>query len=193
MDDNLKYLESLQLGNEAGLCHFMSTFGGSLRFFAFNITKNKEVAEEIVSESFYKLWQDRQKIISLEHIKSFLYLVTRNACYDFVGSAYQNRISLDQDNLPDMECTSNLLNDIIYAELIGQIVSELENLPAQQAEIFKMSFIQGMETQEICETLGTTSSNVYYAKSKALATLRIIFREKDISLYLTFIAALYFN
>lgn len=183
MDSNLKYLEFLKLGDEAGLRYFMTSLGGPLRFFAFNITKNKEVSEEIVSEAFYKLWQDREKILSQEHIKSYLYLVTRNASYDFVGSAYHTSMSLEHDSLPEMEGSSNLLNHIIYTELIEQIVSELCNLPAQQAEIFKMSYIQGMETQEICETLGTTTSNVYYAKSKALANLRLIFREKDISLY----------
>ncbi|MBE8719796.1 hypothetical protein C4F40_03515 [Sphingobacterium sp. Ka21] len=44
-----------------------------------------------------------------------------------------------------------------------------------------------MDTQEICETLGTTVSNVYYARSKSLSALRLIFKEKDISLYTAFL------
>lgn len=184
MKNYLKYVDTLRLGQESGLRYFMTQLGASLRFFAFQITKNKEVSEEIVSESYYKLWQDRHKVLSAEHIKSYLYLVTRNACYDFIGSSYHKSAVSEDDALLDIEePNADLLTQIIYTELIEQIVEELNSLPKQQAEVFRMSYLEGMDTQEICDALGTTTSNVYYARSKALAALRIIFKEKDISLY----------
>lgn len=184
MKDYTKYLDFFRLGDESGLSYIMSQLGASLRFFAFQITKDKEVSEEIVSEAFYKLWLDRDKIISYEHIKSYLYLVTRNACYDFVGSSYHTSTSNVSDHLLDIQGSNgDLLTQIIYVELLEQIARELENLPKQQAEVFRMSYLEGMETQEICDALGTTTSNVYYAKSKAISALRTIFKEKDISLY----------
>lgn len=184
MKNHLKHVDTLRLGEESGLRYFMSQLGATLRFFAFQITKNKEVSEEIVSESFYKLWQDRRKVMSAEHIKSYLYLVTRNACYDFIGSSYHKSAVSEDDALLDIEePNADLLTQIIYTELIEQIVEELNSLPKQQAEVFRMSYLEGMDTQEICDALGTTTSNVYYARSKALAALRIIFKEKDISLY----------
>jgi RNA polymerase sigma-70 factor (ECF subfamily) len=162
----------------------MSQFGEQLRFFAYRITNNKEISEEIVSESFYKLWQGREKAVSVEAIKSFLYLITRNACYDYTGSAYQRRTVLEQEYVLDREVfVPDILSHIIYAELIGQIVAELENLPKQQAEVFRMSYLEGMKTEEICEKLGTSATSVYFARSKALSTLRMAFKEKNISLY----------
>lgn len=175
----------LRIGDEAGLRHFMSHFGDSLRFFAFKITKNKELSEEIVSETFYKLWQRREKAESTEWVKSFVYLVTRNACYNYTGSLAHKTIVFGDEEMSDVaDVNSDILTQIIYVELIEQIVGELKNMPEQQAAVFRLSYLEGMDTREICEALGTTASTVYFAKSKALSTLRMIFKEKDISLYI---------
>lgn len=176
----------LQTGNEVGLRYFMRQHGEKLRFFAYKITKNKEVSEEIVSESFCKLWQGREKAVSVEGIQSFLYLVTRNACYDHIDSSYHKTIDLEEEPLWDLiDSKSSILTHIIYTELINQIVAELDKLPKQQADVFRLSYLESMDTQEICKILGTTPSNVYFAKSKAVSTLRLIFKEKNISLYTT--------
>ena len=183
-----EYLQMLQAGNEVGLRYFMSQYGEQLRFFAYKITKDKEVSEEVVSESFYKLWQGREKAVSVEAIQSFLYLITRNACYDHIGSSYHKTVDLGEELLWDkVEKKADILTHIIYVELIEQIVVELDKLPRQQAEVFRLSYIEGMDTQEICDTLGTTASNVYFARSKAVSALRLIFKEKDISLYIGFL------
>lgn len=188
MKDDLKYVEILCLGHELGLQYFIGQLGEPLHFFAYKITKNKEVSEEIVSESFCKLWQRREKMTSYECIKSFLFLVTRNACYDHMGSAYQKKISLSHNDWTSIQGKDgDMLGQIIYVELIMQIAEELEKLPKQQADVFRMSYLEGMDTKEICDVLDTTASTVYFARSKALSTLRMIFKEKDINLYMTFL------
>lgn len=184
MTQDSKYLQQVQLGQESGLKYFMSRYGEQLRFFAYKITKNKEVSEEVVSESFCKLWQGREKAVSVEAMKSFLYLITRNACYDYIGSSYHKTVDLGEDLLWDIvEKRTDILTHIIYTELIDQVVVELDKLPKQQADVFRMSFLEGMKTEEICKTMGTSANNVYFARSKALSVLRIAFKEKDISLY----------
>lgn len=186
--ESRKYLDMLRAGEEDGLLFFMLQYGEQLRFFAYKITKNREASEEIVSESFYKLWQGREKAVSVEAIKSFLYLTIRNACYNHVGSSYHKTVDLREELLGDMvETRTDILTHIIYTELIDQIVAELDTLPTQQAEVFRLSYLEGLGTLEICETLGTTASNVYFARSKALSALRLIFKEKDISFYTAFL------
>ncbi len=188
MKDDLKYVEILCLGHELGLQYFITELGDPLHFFAYRITKNKEVSEEIVSESFCKLWERRETMTSYDAIKSFLFLVTRNSCYNHMGSAYRKKVSLSQSEWTDIEGKDgDMLGQMIYVELIMQIVEELEKLPKQQADVFRMSYLEGMDTKEICDALGTTTSTVYFAKSKALSTLRVIFKEKDINLYTAFL------
>ncbi|ERJ60908.1 RNA polymerase sigma factor [Sphingobacterium paucimobilis] len=189
MKDDLKYVEILCLGHEAGLQYFIAQFGEPLHFFAYKITKNREVSEEIVSESFCKLWQRKEKMETYEMVRSFLFSVTRNACYDHMGSAYQKKISLSHNDWTSIEGKEgDMLGQIIYIELIKQIIQELEKLPKKQAEIFRLSYIEGLDTEEICRVLNTTANNVYFAKSKVLNVLRQNLSKKDMGLYLTLIA-----
>lgn len=185
MLSDLEYLTKLRHGDESGLRYFITQFADNLRFFAFKITKDKGISEEVVSETFYKFWEKRAQFHSLEHSKSFLYLVTRNACYDQTGAAYKHRITTEEYIPPELESGDlDILTKIIYVELIEQIAYELTKLPEQQAVIFHMSYLEGRDTNEICEKLGISASHVYHAKSKALASLRLIFKQKDISLYM---------
>lgn len=174
-------LEMLRLGNEFGLRYFMSEFSESLFYFAYEIVKNREVAEDIVSESFFKLWSKGADANSLDWLRSFLYIVTRNACYDYVGSGYSKAITLQVEEMLDREeDRAEILTQIIYLELLDQVVGKLKKLPKLQAEVFRMSYLEGKGTQEISEALHTTTSNVYFVWSKALSTLMVIFRQKKL-------------
>lgn len=182
----------LKNGEEAGLRYFMSQFGEALRFYAYKITKDKEIAEEVVSESFFKLWEGRAKAASFDSVRSFLYLATRNACFDFLKSSHKQKIFFWEEGILDVKGSDNdILTQIIYVELIEQIAEELKKLPKQQAEVFEMSYLKGMDTEEICEALGTTTSNVYYAKSKALSKIRKVLKEKDVSLYTALLSLIF--
>lgn len=168
-----KYADMLRLGQEEGLRYCITKFGSALRFFAYKIIKNKESAEDIVSESFVKLWNNREKANSIQSIKVFLYLITRNACYDYLGAQYQQRTVLTEESiLEDVEDNFDILSKITYNELVYLISKEVEKLPSRQGEVFRMAYIEGLETEEICDNLNISSSNVYFTKSKALANIR---------------------
>lgn len=178
----------LQSGDESALRYFMYLYGEKLRFFSYKIMKNKEAAEEIVSESFYALWNVREKLESIIALRNFLYLVTKNSCYDYLKSSYTRKMYLGDDWLSQIEDNDNdFLSHLIYLELIEQIVKELDNLPLHQAEVFKLSYFEGLSTDEICQSLGTTASSIYCARSKAISTLRSVFKEKNISIYRVFL------
>lgn len=177
-----QYLCDFKIGKESALQYYMSIYGRELRFFAYSLTKNKEVAEEIVSDSFFKLWKGREKVEKEINIKSFLYIVTRNACYDFldlVKTPIENS-EFDEINLTTSDDT---LGRIIRIELIQIIIEELRSLPEQQALIFQMTYFDGYTPEEISSQLNTTVNNVYFARSKARANLIKSLKRKGLSPY----------
>lgn len=183
MIDFDREVTNLQHGQESALCFFMDQYSHALHFHAYKFVKNKDVAREIVSDAFVKLWERRLNFDSEERIKSFLYLVTRNECLDYLKQS-RNKYQHDEEFLVGLESTEeNILTKIIYTELIELIVKEIEKLPKQQGQIFQLSVLEGKETEEICEELGTTASNVYFSRSKAISTLKKVFKHKNISYY----------
>ncbi len=180
-------LSDLRSGKEAGLNFYMSKYGSSLRFFAYSIVKDKGAAEEIVSDSFYKLWKGRERTKTEDNVRAFLYLSTRNACYDFIDLQV-NKVKHDPDALAHLvQADQDLEAQIIYNELVNQIALELEKLPETQAKVFRMSYLEGLDTQEICDVLQTTPNTVYFAKSKAVQALKEIFKEKNLKYYSLFL------
>ena len=69
----------------------------ALVYFAEKILGIREEAEDIVADSFMKLWAKHADFESLPQIKSFLYVVTRNSCLNFLK--YAKRVSALQKEL----------------------------------------------------------------------------------------------
>jgi RNA polymerase sigma factor (sigma-70 family) len=179
-----EHLTNLRLGSESALSYFMDLYSHNLHFFAYKLVRDKDAIPEIISESFVKLWYHRSQFFSIEELKSFLYIVVRNSCLDQakkVRERYAHGQIEEALLLPNTE--TDILTKIIHTELIMLLGEELEKLPKQQAEIFRLTILEGKTTAEVCEELQTTASTVYFARSKAVATLRHVFSKKNISYY----------
>lgn len=183
-----QYLYQLQKGSETGLRYFMSKYSKPLRFYAFSILRDREVAEEIVSDSFFKLWNGRARIRTEDNIKAFLYLATRNACYNHLSlgsEKWRTQRSVTVDGDEDLfaniqEPGPDLLSTIIYTELVEQVAQLVDRLPARQAQVFRLSFFENRSTEEICEELSTTTGTVYFVRSKAVKTLKKAFAKSGV-------------
>jgi len=174
------HINALKEGNESALCFFMDHFGHALRYFAFSYLRSKTDAEEIVSDIFVKLWNHRQKVDNYESLKAFLYIATKNACIDMKRSARFKMQTEELDILQNLSIPEDdILKKIFRTELTELLLGEIDKLPKQQAKICKMSFLEDLDTEEICKILDTTPSNVYYARSKALLALKERFRSKN--------------
>lgn len=64
--------------------HLFNVCYKSQLYFANELVNNHERAEEIVAESFSKLWLMEEDLDNYQTTRSFLYLTTRNACYTYL-------------------------------------------------------------------------------------------------------------
>ena len=109
---------------------------------------------------------------SAHNIKGFLYLTTRNACVDYLRA--QRKIRGIQKELqiladPFIEDTDV---DTTRAETLRHIYEEMEKLPQQCRNIFKLSVIRGLKSRDIASELNISVSNVTSQKSRAIQLLR---------------------
>lgn len=175
MDSPNQYLAALKAGQEPGLTYYMKLHGAALRYFAFRMVKNKALAEEIVSDSFVKLWQGKDRVVSESSLKAFLFISTKNACLD-QADLLRNKAIYDLDILDELVSPNeDILTKMIQIELIKLIVEEVDKLPTQQAQVFRMTYLEQKETEEICQELGASASSIYFARSKALAAIKKTF------------------
>lgn len=142
-----------------------------------NIVKDTQVADEILSDGFLKLWEARGQFYTINSVKAYLYVVVRNASLNHVQAARQ-RIEhkpLDENTLIG---EPEALAAILRAELFEAIHHELKHLTTKQAAVFQMSVIEGKSTDEICKTLDISPGSVFTHRSAAIKSVRKALREK---------------
>lgn len=158
----------------------------SIVYYASKILHEDSYAEDIVSESFRKAWDNRRRMETQRHLENFLYFVTRNACISYLRS---DRVTQSTEKewgrMADMEEEGDALDlERVQTELIQRIHQHLEKLPG--GDILRMSYLEGKSTKEIAQELNITENTVYIAKSRSLKALRSILSKPDWILFVLF-------
>jgi RNA polymerase sigma factor (sigma-70 family) len=141
-------------------------------YYAMKILHEDSYAEDIVSESFNKAWNNREKLETARHFENFLYMVTRNACLSYIRSDRIAQITEKEWwRMFNQEREGYILDvEKAHAELIEKINCHLEKLSGGQ--IVRMSYLEGKSTKEIASQLKITENIVYITKHRSLKALR---------------------
>ncbi len=78
-------------GDENALDAFMDFYSSHLYRIAFGVTGNKETAEEIVSDVFFNVWEQRRKLLEIENLPGYL----RNTTYRMSLTRYRHEDTRD--------------------------------------------------------------------------------------------------
>ncbi|MCL3781426.1 RNA polymerase sigma-70 factor [Prolixibacteraceae bacterium JC049] len=138
---------------------------------------DEAVSEEIVQDSFMKLWEGRQKLAADTHIRNILYTITKNSCLNFLRNqqtALKNRQNIHYLEMQfNYEALNRLGNaNMEFDELKQQIDNAIASLPEDIREVFLMSRLEEMKYREIADKLGVSVKTVEAKMSKALSLLR---------------------
>ncbi|MBL7846922.1 MAG: sigma-70 family RNA polymerase sigma factor [Cyclobacteriaceae bacterium] len=158
---------------------------GKLLSFIRGKVSSTEEAEDILQDVFYQFVAGFEAIESMDRVTSWLYSVARNKIIDryrrdaarpkvatLDGSTSQEEdapLTL-QEILPDLDNTpeGTLLRDAIWDE----ITLALDDLPAEQREIFILNEIEEQSFREIAERTGVSINTLLSRKRYAILALR---------------------
>jgi RNA polymerase sigma-70 factor (ECF subfamily) len=178
---------ALKNGEQRAIEHLYRLHYRPLCFFAQGFINNKEESEDIVVNVFVKFLHRKQDFETLNKIKAFLYISTRNACLDFLKhvrrkTASHNEIAYLMEKEEDF-----IQSRIIRAELLKMVLHEVDQLPALRKKICKMIFVDDLSNIEIAQKLNITVDSVRVHKARAIESLRTVFlKNRLLSVTLTF-------
>ncbi len=160
-------------GNPKSFSSVFNTYYSALCFFAERMILDKEEAKDIVEESFIKLWRLHANFATMQNIKAFLYITTKNACLNFIRQSERN--AKQQSDMVYMlaKKEDHVLTEITRAEVLRELHAAIESLPPQCRKIVRMSFVEGMKNQEIAEQLNLSVHTVKNQKVRAIYLLKI--------------------
>lgn len=167
------WLTAFNQGNSSAFRVIFENYNRLLFTCAIQLVKEKEQAEDIVSEAFAKLWQRHEVFQTEEHIKAFLFVTTRNASLNYLRhiqrkTASQSELSYLQRDKDDQD----VITDMIEGELLRRIYPLIETLPTKCKTIFKLIYFEDASTDEVAEKLHITPRNVLNQKRRAIQLLK---------------------
>jgi RNA polymerase sigma-70 factor (ECF subfamily) len=137
--------------------------------YSFKVVKQKDIAEELVQETFIKLWENIENINDNERaVASYLITVLKNKIIDNHRKNQTKEKHLDLYSL-----NAKFVTDIDTKwELEKEIDSIYESLQPKTSEIFKLSRNKGLTYTEIASLKNISVKTVESNISKALITFR---------------------
>lgn len=160
--------------------HIYYLYGQRLINFACNFLPGKHAAEDLVHDSFIKLW-DRYHGKDMSSWAPLIFTIVRNSCLDHQrhASMENNLFKSRLENTEDSERLFSLLmlGDVsdqvtIYRQLETELHQIIEKLPARCREIFLLSRYEGMSNKDIAIRLGISEQAVKNQVSKAMKVLK---------------------
>ena len=150
---------------------FRSSYVSLVRF-AMTIIKDRDNAEEIVQDLFFRLWQDREKLTIESSLNGYLFRSVHNRCLHYVEhlrvvSRHASEVLTSQSDKQE-----NPAEILQYEELQGRIAMILERLPGRCGQIFYMNRFEGLKYTEIAEKLSVSVKTVEASMGRALKEFR---------------------
>lgn len=135
--------------------------------FLFAMLKSREDAEEIVQETFLKIWENREQFWEDYPFDVWMFRIARNASLNYSRKKL-NRAVVEKH----LEFFTDLSEDsadqyILFQETQNIIETILKGLPPKRKEIFLLQKVEGLSRQEIAEKLGISVITVDHQLFKA--------------------------
>jgi RNA polymerase sigma factor (sigma-70 family) len=144
---------------------------------AFKLVNNYNVAEEIASDSFIRLWDYRNEHTNEQTITERLFTHTRRSARHHFKKGQGEIVSFEEYQ-HSIEPTLRFVNEQLSEYDIQQVYASINQLPPRLKEITELS-IQGFNIHEIASGLGVSDRTVSLLKCYAYKKLRRTFSIKS--------------
>ncbi len=178
MDEEKVLLVSLKKGNRDAFDAVFKKYASRLYFFSMSFFNSKSDAEEIVQETFVRIWETRSTIDENKNFNTYLISIAKNLIYNtfrhkLVVQKYAEQAQQLSDGSYSME------QDLMMQNMREQLLSGIGLLPPQQKEVLLLKS-KGYSNEEIAQQLKLSKRTVETHINKAFKYLRDYLADKAV-------------
>ncbi|TDO24554.1 RNA polymerase sigma factor [Pedobacter duraquae] len=165
-------LLKLRSGDSASFAEIYQRYWPILFRHAFRMLKNDNEAEDVVQDTFTKLWKAAPELPTDTILAAYLYTIVRNQVLNIIArSSVQAsyRTDLKKFMVDGYELTDHLTRERILSKLIED---EIQNLPSRMREVFELKRKQHLSYKEIADVMEISELTVKTQMNKAITILR---------------------
>ncbi|WP_290792075.1 RNA polymerase sigma-70 factor [Flavihumibacter sp. UBA7668] len=158
-----------------GLLRFEEVFKThfkELHAYAYTLVKEDLLAEEMVQQVFFKLWEKKDSLKIESSATAYLYRSVYHECLNYLKHQKVKSAYLSYAKTATESSTGSASQKIQLSELQKHLNKALSELPEQCRTIFQMSRYEELKYQEIADRLGLSVKTIENQMGKALRLLR---------------------
>lgn len=157
--------------------------------YALTYMQDEHLAEDVVQETFIRIWETKRELIQTDHIRFYLITAVKNNCISALRKQ-KTRQELITDTTPEPEPEPHFRpaqHQEAESEQARKIAEALNQLPPKCKEIFLMIKLHGMSYKQAADTLDLSVKTVGNQMGKAIRILREFALAPSLLLYLSLI------
>ena len=163
----------LSNGNEAAFTQLFVQYSRILFPFVTQLLRSAELSEEIIQQTFLKLWLNREKLADVENPNAYIFRIASNECYAHLRKTLLDEKLFSAINLNGSNESANLTEEHLTAKEIKHLIQQAVNqLPTQQKRIYNLSRIELLKIPEIAQALNLSPLTVKNSLVKSLKSIR---------------------
>ncbi len=173
-------IKGIKQGDKELFGVLFKSFYSPLTRYAATVTKDFDIAEEVVQEFFGSLWQNRQNLNITYSVKGYLYKSVHNRSLRYLSHKKVAEKYASSIMALSVESEEPVAEAIYYSELEAAVEKVLDVLPGRSARVFKMNRFEGKRYSDIAEELSISVKTVEADMGKALKAFREALGDYDI-------------
>lgn len=144
-----------------------------LFLFAKNLISDTEEARDIVTESFIKLWAQKNTFDNMGHLQVYFYTVIKNSCIDYLRKD-KLRAKIENQLIRSEVISENAIERKYQeAELVQILYGRINQLPERMQQVFKLTYLEGYRRSEVAQMLNLSENTIRNTNAAAMKALRL--------------------
>jgi RNA polymerase sigma factor (sigma-70 family) len=166
--------------------------------FSFDFTHKDTESEDIAIKCLTKLFEETRRFevesTKLANILAFLFLITRRASLDYIGSlaGSKGRMTVDIDKV-DISSDADIEYAMAKSEVMAALYESLRKLPAKRKMALELLYYEGLSYREAAARMGITIDAFKRYRKDGVSHMRTLISEEHLIPALTAFAVYFFH
>lgn len=164
-------VQKIKQGNLGAFRILYDTYYTKILNFSQTYTGSIEDAEEVVQDTFLKLWKHREGLDEEMSVNGYIFRIAKNLTLNKIRKKVMEPRYFDEVE-EESVFANQTEEDIMLDEMQQLLMKAIEALPPKRQQIFRLSRLSGLPNKEIARKLNISENTVEGQMRKSIKYLR---------------------
>jgi len=168
-------------GDEEAFEYILDTYKGLMLRVAYNIVKDRDIAEDAVQDALIQAWQHLPNLREARALRTWLMRIVVNQCISFKRRLARSATFLQQSFVEQETERASQIADYAEGRLERNwdLAQAIGTLPPKQQTVIALHYYQGMTLPEMSRALQTSENTLKKRIQIAISNLRAMIRSSE--------------